>query len=151
MNNLSIKNKLQILVFVSLGLALYFGVAHVLATYQAKTEMNRTAVLAQLGAEMGDLLHTSQTERDLSTGYLASKGTKFSTELAQNKKAFDRYLDKLEKEVEHLDGSLRSEKLDKYIKAVFNHLNTLNAIRAQVQALEIPASQAIAYYSQLNK
>jgi methyl-accepting chemotaxis protein len=151
MNNLSIKNKLQVLVFVSLGLALYFGVAHVLATYQAKSEINRTAVLAQLGAEMGNLLHASQAERGLSAGYLISKGTRFSSELAKNKKAFERYLEKLMKEVEHLDDSLRSEKLDKHLKATLDHLNTLNAIRAQVQALDIPASQAIAYYSQLNR
>ncbi len=151
MNSLTIKNKLRVLVAVSLGLAVYFGLLHVWTTYQSKTDMQRTSVLAQLGSNMGSLLHDSQTERGLSAGYLASKGHKFSKELSQNKSNFDKHRAKLEQEIEQLSSEQNSEKLDQYLTAVLTHLNTLDTMRKKVESLEVSVPDAVSYYSQLNK
>ncbi|VAW46799.1 Methyl-accepting chemotaxis protein I (serine chemoreceptor protein) [hydrothermal vent metagenome] len=151
MKNLTIKNKLRLLVLVSLGLAFYFGILHVWTTYHNKTEMHRTSVLALLGSDMGDLLHDSQTERGLSAGYLASKGAQFSTELAQNKKRFDQSLTQLKQEVELLDAEINSKKLDQYLKAILTYLNRLESVRQKVTSLEMTVPEAVSYYSQLNK
>ena len=151
MNNLTIKNKLRILVLVSLGLAVYFGVLHVWTVYHNKTEMHRTSVLALLGSDMGDLLHDSQTERGLSAGYLVSKGGQFSEELTQNKVNFDKHLTKLKQEFEQLDAELNSQKLDKHLTGILAHLKALDSIRQKVRASEITVPEAVSYYSQLNK
>ncbi len=151
MKNLSIKGKLQILVLVSLGLALYFGLANTLVMYQEKSDMHRTAVLAQLGSEMGDLLHVSQRERGLSAGYLVSKGVRFTEELKQNKTDFDRYLHKLKEEINHLDNGLIGSELNDYLTNVLSHLEQLSVVRQQVHRLELSAPKAIAYYTELNK
>ncbi len=150
-NNLTIKNKLRILVLVSLGLVVYFGVLHVWTAYHNKTEIHRTSVLALLGSSMGDLLHDSQTERGLSAGYLASKGGQFSAELTQNKVSFDKSLTKLKQDIEQLDEELNSQKLDKHLTGILTHLKTLSSIRQNVQAIEITVPEAVSYYSQLNK
>ncbi len=151
MKNLTIKNKLRLLVLVSLGLAIYFGLLHVWSTYQDKIQMNRTAVLAQLGANMGDLLHDSQTERGLSAGYVASKGSKFSTELAQTKQTFDKHVKQLLDEIAQLDSTLNSVTLEKHLNGVKAQLKGVNSIRQKVQALEVPVPEVVAFYSQLNK
>ncbi len=151
MKNLSIKNKLRILTLVSLGLASYFGMLHVWSTYQYQTEMNRTVTLAQLGSEIGDLLHDSQTEKSLTAGYLSSDGAQFSTELSHNKVLFEKHLKVVEQEIEHLDSSWISSKLAKHIDIMFNDIKNLDSMREKVRSLEITAAESLAYYSQLNK
>ncbi len=151
MKNLTIKNKLRVLVFVSLGLAVYFGVLHVWATYQDKQEMHRTWVLAQLGSNMGDLLHDSQTERGLSAGYLASEGRQFSKALNQHRVQFNKHSAALEQEILQLHEEVNSERLNQYLESILRHLKQLETIRERVAAQDLKVSEAVAYYSQLNK
>ena len=108
------------------------------------------AEIVELSTKMSDLVHEQQKERGATAVFLGSGGTRFSTELAAQRKltdekrrAFDGYIGGFD--VEAHDAEFR-----RGLRSLITFLGEMNRTRASVDALSISAKEAIGYYTRLN-
>ena len=148
--NLSIKSKLLILVAVSLGLAIFFGVIHTWVTYQDKQEMTQISALVELSTDMSELMHESQLERSMSAGYLDSKGKLFATELPEQTHQFDSHVNKLQKHISVLDIDLPEHQRTQ-LNEIASHLKHLTEIRQKVLSQQAEKIVVLEFYTELNE
>lgn len=85
---------------------------------------------------MSELIHALQRERGLSSGFLGSKGARFTTELQAER----RQTDSRRRAIAHRE--LNAE--------ITSRLKELPALRARVDRLEVKAPEAVAFYTALN-
>ncbi|MBL8732008.1 MAG: methyl-accepting chemotaxis protein [Planctomycetes bacterium] len=103
-----------------------------------------------LAVRCGNLLHETQKERGLSSGFLASKGEKFRAELGKQRTLTDTRLAELLGTVKALGGEAATKaKLPPFEPALAEAGKLLN-VRQRVDALAIPSSEAIGYYTTMN-
>ncbi len=125
------------------------------ALFQIDKLTTRASQLANLDRltnftfEISHLLHDLQKERGYTGVFIASKGTKFSSELREQ-----RQLARISKS--YIDILLTPKrfttnaKLEDRLKSFSKHLAVLDKIRLQVDNLSIDEDKAIQFYSQLN-
>jgi len=150
-NQFSIKSKLLVLVLVSLGLALFFGLFHTWSTFQDKQEMSKISILVDLSTDMSNLMHESQRERGMTAGFIGSKGRLFTDKLPEQRKRFDKSLQHLQLRIGMLDETVSYGEQKRKLETIQAHLKSLNATRQKVSTNAISKQEVIAYYSKLNQ
>jgi len=146
--NLSFKNKLYLLIFVPLAGYLYFSGTSLINKMQEASQANNIATLANLAAKSADLVHELQKERGLTAGFLGSKGQKFNSELAQQRKNTNKALDIREQFIQQ--QSELAPQVQQGLADVQRQLRNLAQNRRNVDDMSIPGPQAIGYYTKLN-
>ncbi|WP_158970178.1 methyl-accepting chemotaxis protein [Paraglaciecola sp. L3A3] len=96
-----------------------------------------------------DLVHELQKERGMSAGYLGAKGSKFKTELKQQRILVDNKLKKYQAFAEQNQDDL-ADTIQSNIQKVIFALKQLSVIRQQVDNLSISLPDALAFYTQQN-
>ncbi|MBM4063774.1 MAG: methyl-accepting chemotaxis protein, partial [Planctomycetes bacterium] len=103
-----------------------------------------------LAVRCGNLLHETQKERGLSSGFLASKGEQFRDELGKQRTLTDNRLAELLTTVKALGGEpATKEKLPPFEPALAEAGKLLD-VRQRVDTLAIPSPEAIGYYTTMN-
>ena len=148
MNKLSLRMRLAIMVAVPLlGMIWVSGWNTVEKLLQAR-EMTRMQGLVEVATRTGALIHELQKERGMSSGFIGSKGANFSAELPKQRGEVDKRLAALKQGLEGIDapsfGTAFTAALDESRK----QLADLEARRKAISALEIPAPDAIGYFTQ---
>lgn len=85
----SLKQKLLLLLLPLLATTVWLSYSSVYAKYQLKKQMWAVEQQVQLAQAVGNLINEMQKERGLTSGFLISKGTEFSTDLDRQKKQTD--------------------------------------------------------------
>ena len=121
-------------------------VVPVVTTIFESNEFRRKVLRA---AEMSSLVHEQQKERGATSVFLSSGGTKFVDELAAQRKTTDALRSVLVSEIttEIEGGRDASGKL----AGLLSDLRALDALRLQVDDLELSAGAAVGRYTALNK
>lgn len=148
MNKLSLRMRLAIMVAVPLlGMIWVSGWNTVEKLLQAR-EMTRMQGLVEVATRTGALVHELQKERGMSSGFIGSKGANFAAELPKQRGEVDKRLAALKQGLEGIDapsfGAAFTAALDESRK----QLADLEARRKAISALEIPAPDAIGYFTQ---
>ncbi|ETW14014.1 methyl-accepting chemotaxis protein McpX [Roseivivax marinus] len=102
-----------------------------------------------LAVALGDVVHEQQRERGASSVYLESAGTQFAEELRDQRRRTDARARDLMAVRSRLDGMLPTavaDSLAAYVEAVTRR----SELRARIDALDIPAPDAIGAYTQMN-
>ncbi len=150
MKNYRIKSKLILLVAFPLVGLLYFSSLSVYNSYTVGQDLKKTNTLVEMSVKISALLHETQKERGMTAGFLGSKGKKFKDKLPEQRnltnKAFANFLSFNEK----MDYSEYSNTFKININIAIDIMNNLNKIRLKVDNLNIPASEAISYYTKNN-
>lgn len=116
-------------------------------TYQSNQLMAEKVALVQ---NLSRWVHESQKERGMSAGFLGSRGEKFSDKIIAQRKLFDEKYASYQAYIAQSDISENSQ-IQNHLVMIDEHLAKLNNIRQGVSVLTTPLSEALTFYTQLNK
>ncbi len=150
LQNIKVRNKLLILVLIPIIGLLYFSVNEIGDKNQLSNEMSDVKTLSEFAVKASSLVHETQKERGATAGFLGSKGTKFVSELPAQRKNTDNKKQELNEFMRQMDLSLYSPTFRNNVNDALTQLDKMNSIRSRVSSLNIPAKEAIGYYTKFN-
>jgi methyl-accepting chemotaxis protein len=103
--------------------------------------------LVGISTHYGNLVHELQRERGMSAGFLGSKGTKFATELPEQRKASDATLEHLQSDLGSFERTRYAGSLGGLIDNAANALQGVGTWRTGVTALNRRPSRGHKYYT----
>lgn len=104
-----------------------------------------------LSTKIGALVHETQKERGMTSGFLGSKGEKFKTELPSQRNSVDDKLSDFKDFLKSFDKTDYSAELVENLDSGVKKLDELSSIRNGVSNLSINATVAIGYYTEVNR
>jgi len=107
-------------------------------------------VAVNVASNISNLLHETQKERGMTAGFIGSNGKKFITKLPNQRKLTNERIDILLGYLSIIDSSSFSELFKKNIQSSLNLLKGINTTRKKVSSLNMPAKEAIFYYTNMN-
>jgi len=96
--------------------------------------------------EISSLIHSTQKERGMSSGYLASKGKKFKNELLIQREITDNRII----ELQNILSLVKDEKIAKSLKWALENIEKVKRIRRKIDHLTIKAQESIQFFSEMN-
>lgn len=148
--NLSIKKKLTALLLFPLLFVLFLVFAELKTLYINYFQASKISKLVYIIKNTSNLVHETQIERGMSSGFLGSNGTLYRDELkSQRKKSdeafliFKSSLDSLVLENYSADLKASSEK-------VINIFNNLSSVRSMVDSFALTAPETVGFYDKMN-
>ena len=148
LKNLSIRTKLLLLVTLPTVLLLYFAVTSSLTKVGEYRELQAVAEQTNLTTQFGDMVHELQKERGMSVGFLGSKGTKFVSELPEQRTVCDTQISKLKTALSKFNSAHSSASFSTLVGSATGNLDKITSIRSGVTGLSIEAAEAIKYYTE---
>jgi methyl-accepting chemotaxis protein len=136
------------MVLVPVLALLYFALVTTLEKSVLSNNMGNMESLAGLSVKIGALAHEMQKERGMSAGFIGSKGAKFSKDLPGQRKETDQRIANLKSALLAFDASQFDPSLKNRLDTASKSLGALAAKRGAISALDIPAGEAIGYYTQ---
>ncbi|MCC6145348.1 MAG: nitrate- and nitrite sensing domain-containing protein [Candidatus Hydrogenedentes bacterium] len=144
----SVGQKLYLSAGLPLGLAIVLFSVQIVENYRDLQEANRVEIIVGLVVTLGNFVHESQTERGRSSGFLASGGTKFSAELADQRMKTDPALNTLITFLDETDLGYLGEDITRQLLEIRSRLDGLTELRREVDRQAISAPEAVAQYTQ---
>lgn len=148
--NMRISKAIMIAVFVPALVALFFSSEVVIGEMKTGRELSELETLTNLSVKMSALVHEQQKERGATAVFLGSKGTKFSTELAEQRKETNKKREEFRNYISSFDAKSYNPVFNKKFNALLASLQKMDGIRASVSKLSISPKDAIGYYTGLN-
>jgi len=148
--DISIKIKMAILALVPLVGLLYFSSALIKQSYDENHNMQSIKKIVEFTTSMSALVHSLQSERSVTGGFLASDGKKFARELNVDRKNVDAKLTEFKDLVKSLDMDKYSSKFRSKIETTLNQLSLLGAIRHDIDNVDIDLEDTLDYYMNIN-
>lgn len=146
---LSLHRKLLLILTIPILGLLVFASEAIVSRTQVVQQMDHLRALVGVGVAASDLVHELQRERGLSTGHLASAGTRLGGELQAQRAATDQRLEAFS------EGLRRLESDDADLRLASGRveplLRELSAQREAVSELTTTPEQSLAFYSEVNK
>jgi methyl-accepting chemotaxis protein len=147
-SDISFKNKIFILLALPLIGFLWLSILSLKQNFMVNNEMEKLSQLTKLSITYSELVHELQKERGATAGFLGSQGSKFVNEIKSQRDATD-------SKQRVRDSFLSESGFDQKViiqlnQNISNELGRLSRIRTRVNNLNIPAKEAIAYYTNLN-
>lgn len=146
----SIKIKMLLLAVIPLLGLVYFSSALIMQSYSERKNMQGITKIVHFTTKMSSLVHAIQTERSVTTGFIASNGKKFSRELHMDRVHVNEELTSFKTFVDTLNMQEYSTKFRSTIKDTLNQLAQINLIRPEVTNKNIQLNEVIQYYSNIN-
>jgi hypothetical protein len=145
LKDVSIRNKLILLIILPLLALFYFSFLAILDRYQAEREYHKIHTMAEVGVLIGNYVHEIQKERGMTVGFIASSGQIFAQDLPKQYTDLDRNINAFLTTVKQLDLIHHTDtSLTNQLKDVRQKLDKLKSIRQQVRAHTIgPVNQTV--------
>ncbi|MBL4698517.1 MAG: methyl-accepting chemotaxis protein [Phycisphaerales bacterium] len=147
---MSIRTKLIILLMIPTLAFIGFAAVTFKDAQSAGTENARIVALSELATNMSALVHEFQKERGYTAGFLGSKGTKFTTEIEKQRSLSDERINTLTVLIANTPPHELSDQVGAAVNKALANLAQISSIRMQVSAQEIPAKDAIGFYTSMN-
>jgi methyl-accepting chemotaxis protein len=142
LSNLSI---LALLPCILLGGVIAYDVYH---SYTRMNNAYETQYNSSMSHSVLTLIHEVQKERGTTAGYIGSKGSRFGKELKRQRQTVDKTYDELLKQ--HKQWELSSE-MQSQFDAFIRPFTNIDNIRRKIDAFSIDFSDAIGFYTHINK
>jgi len=145
MPNLSMRNKLLLMILPPILGLLVFSWISVSEKVTSVREMKRTHQLSVLAVSTGSLVHELQKERGMTAGFITSKGAKFRTELAAQRAQTSALHAALMRRLAR-DAAIAKLAQPALARAA-EQMARLDEIRASADGLKLAAKDSFAFYS----
>ncbi len=146
LNRLTLQQRLEGLVAVSTLMVLLFSGYVLYGAWQTATESRSITQLSRLAVAASQAVHELQKERGRSSGFIGARGQQFASELDGQRTSSDSALAALDHVVDTMAvaGAVKSA-----LGAAGKRRLELGTMRDNVQALKVPAADAISFYAGL--
>lgn len=149
-SSLSIKQKLILIMLIPLLIVILLAAKLAFDSYASLENLKKLDKVVVLSTKVGALVHETQKERGMTAGFIGSRGAKFKDELPKQRDEVNKQLANLNIYLKDFDKNLYSADFIKNLDDGLTKLKDLEEIRAKVNAFDIPAPKAIAYYTDTN-
>lgn len=149
LNNLKFKKKLILLILFPLFASLYFSSINLIQLTDKRSTLSQIQALITVTVANNALVHELQKERGATAVFLGSQGKKFSQELANQRTETDQALMLFNKKLSNFNSDY--EQANSITSDIKGSLARLINMRSRIDKLSIPLSEAIGYYTTLNK
>jgi methyl-accepting chemotaxis protein len=147
-NNLSIKNKLIVMLAVPMIGLVYFSTNVVWEKFTDSEELTELHDLTRVSVQIGAFVHEMQKERGRTSSFLAAGGKEFASELSAQRRSTDYAQSEFKKTVATLDMSFYAEEFRQQLKETLSEEEKLANKRQAISNLSLNSVEAIAYYSE---
>ena len=143
---MNIKFKILIPVFILLSIFLLLNLSVLNTKINKYNSLTSLHVQIHLATNISKLIHEIQLERDLSIGYVMSKGDEFKNRLKQERV-------NVNKKTNEILLFLKSNNLDEEYKLMNSNINinNLEKTRFLIDSFTLNENQTLEYYTKINK
>ncbi|KPN78107.1 nitrate- and nitrite sensing domain-containing protein [Shewanella xiamenensis] len=146
--NLSLKQKLLMVVLPPLFACFLYGALFLIEKYEYRQELKVVVQLSELAVTNSNFVHELQKERGMSAGFIGSAGKAFAGKIPSQRQLTDTQL-------KYFQSFIENHNLPAVFAPKLRDLNTqlskLASIRSQVDSLSISVADEVAYYTALNR
>ncbi len=147
LNNLSINQKLILMILLPVIGLIYFTTTITLAKLATVEQMDLLQELSALAVKSNSLVHELQKERGITAGFIGSKGHKFSQELKEQRLLTDITIRKIKLYFKNFNKN--ALKIPSSLKTIFFTLETIQEKRNLIDKLDISMESEMLYYTQI--
>ncbi len=141
----SIKTKLFFVIISISAISLVFFSIFALNKYNEYYSFKEIVKATEVSIKSAELIHELQIERGMSAGFLNSKGSKFKSELNEQRIVADDKIVNFKKSIEnHFSANDKNYKL---MESSLKELDNLNSLRNDIDGFNISAIQQIKSYT----
>ena len=151
LSKLSIKQKLILIMMIPLTVVILLAAKLAVDSFSTTRNLQSLDNVVILSTKIGALVHETQKERGMTSGFLGSKGEKFKTELPSQRNSVDDKLSDFKDFLKSFDKTDYSAELVENLDSGVKKLDELSSIRNGVSNLSINATVAIGYYTEVNR
>lgn len=151
LRRLSIANAMILITAFGLITVCLFASFGITTEYRKVQAANKDVAFAEVVGAISGMIHELQKERGASAGFLASKGASFAEALPKQRLVSDAVIATFQKALENIPRSHLTPSLSEAIDAVETQISTLTALRARVDALDVPLLKAVGQITRLNR
>ena len=145
---ISMRMKLFIALFPLLLALIWFAGSGMLSRIGTERQMDTIGQLTTLARSTGDVVHQLQRERGMSAGFIGARGQQFRDEILVQRKLTDDALVKLNQALARTDTNLIQGNIAATMKMFKDNIQSLDATRNAINALNIEASKSTQFYTQ---
>ncbi|MDC0726259.1 nitrate- and nitrite sensing domain-containing protein [Phytobacter diazotrophicus] len=145
---ISMRMKLFIALFPLLLALVWFAGSGMLSRIGTERQMDTIGQLTTLARSTGDVVHQLQRERGMSAGFIGARGQQFRDEILVQRKLTDDALVKLNQALASTDTNLTKGNIAAPLKMFKESIQSLDATRNAISALNIEASKSTQFYTQ---
>ncbi len=149
-NKMSLRNKVLIIVAMSILMVSYFVGGELVNYFQFKKSKQKLYELVILSESLSKLIHETQKERGASAGYIGSKGTEFKIILAKQRLSTNAKIKAYKEVLAKTNLNLYPVEFREKIQLLNKYLAELPTIRKKVSSLSIPLKKEVAWYTKMN-
>jgi methyl-accepting chemotaxis protein len=149
-NNISIKHKLLFIVLILMLMLLVVSIMKVSALKDVSNGRHDVVELMEISVAAGNLVHELQKERGASAGYVNSKGSKFLSQLTEQKKLTNEKYKIFQNTLSRINTERFNDEYKDHLNKTLNGLKSLEDVRLKVSSLSMPLGNVVAYYTNTN-
>jgi len=147
---MTIKARLVALLLVPLLALTIIGGRSLLSLNSVVGEMAKVSELSDLAVHVSSLVHECQKERGMTAGFIGSNGEKFASELPTQRTNTDQKIQELHTFLEGFEATNYDTSLQESFSNAMTRLEQISTKRQSITALQLPLSDALAYYTGMN-
>ncbi|MCG8478768.1 MAG: nitrate- and nitrite sensing domain-containing protein [Spirochaetales bacterium] len=142
--------RIFIIVAIPVAGLLFFALNGLIARVEQARNMAEIHDLVDFSIHISSLLHETQRERGMTSGFLGSQGSQFGSELISQRTRTDGRIDEMRDIVSTLSARDDEATLFDDWSAIGGDLDRIDIVRRRVDTFDIPVAEAIGYYTDLN-
>ncbi len=150
LNNMKLSQKLQLMVMIPVVVMLGFAAVQATSALSLRQTAIKLEDMTALGIHTSNLVHELQKERGMTAGFLGSKGTKFSSEIKEQRRSTDEKAEILDQYLANYDLSSMSKRFQSGLSKALEQLRQIDRKRDAVDAQSIQLKDALGYYTGIN-
>ncbi|MBN3492934.1 methyl-accepting chemotaxis protein [Vibrio neptunius] len=148
--DLKLRWKLIAIVVIPVVCLVYFSQTQVMGNMALLKEDNNILMLSEFSVRASALVHELQNERDISAGFINSRGQRFFKELQQQRESVNAKREQLRQFMDRFDPAIYGSAFESQLKHSITELGNIASTRSAIDTLNIPSSQAVSFYTELN-
>ncbi|VAW16859.1 hypothetical protein MNBD_ALPHA12-579, partial [hydrothermal vent metagenome] len=145
--NLSVRLRIMVLVLVPLAGIVMLGFLELHSEYKLETQSKQSMMFAISITPLSNLINEVQKERGYSAGYIASGGTRFSSELTAQRQNTDAALAKYRTHLSMLQKMYMNQGIDRQLVRSLTNFDRLPVIRSQVGDKSLAKADMLKFYT----
>ncbi len=142
--------RLGLIAAAPLLFALILAGQRLMTAHSNVNRMDHLQPLAEMAQILGSYVHEVQKERGASGVFMGSKGTRFQTELVEQRAATDAQKAPTKEFLANMDGSVYGEQFVQDLAAAMEKIEQIDGRRNDISAMSITTQEALEGYSDHN-
>jgi len=150
LKKLSIKQQLILIMSIPLIVVISLSVHLAYDAYLKTKSLEKIEKVVILSTKIGELVHETQKERELTAGFLGSRGTKFENALRVQREVATLKREELLHYLKNFEINKYNNDIKNALTLGLTHLKDVEVIRYKISHQSVEPESALHYYTKMN-